>query len=414
VNTLVWIFGGILLLDALFVTWFVLVEVSGRWHERRDLRELDRLWRSVASTPAQRPSVPVRASGGSSGGSVLEDGTWAVLRGAPGLDPALAGRGRHARRGRLRVGSFGARPAEGAALVALVVLAAVVASAPTPPRSNVPIDRSVERAEAGRPTAGLSGQSGPGEAGVTTPEGAEGPGGVFVWPDPDVQGAANVPEELAAQARSSTAIRLVWDPVPDAIRYVIQRSDGPSAAWSPIASIDEARTAYTDTGLESNTTYYYRVVAVVQDGPAPPSDIVSATTPVAPPSATEVTAFTSDLSVLVTWVDVAEESGYRIERSLDGADDWTTIGTTGQDVTAYTDGALSPGATYLYRVVAVNEGGDSPPSNVVAVTVEEPETPDEDPEAPDADPPSEGSAGEELPELEPTEAIESPSPSPSP
>jgi len=44
------------------------------------------------------------------------------------------------------------------------------------------------------------------------------------------------------------------------------------------------------------------------------------------------------------------------------------IGTTGTDVTAYTDSALLPETTYLYRVVATNAGGDSPPSAVVSVT----------------------------------------------
>ena len=44
------------------------------------------------------------------------------------------------------------------------------------------------------------------------------------------------------------------------------------------------------------------------------------------------------------------------------------IGTTGMDVTAYTDSALLPETTYLYRVVATNAGGDSAPSAVVSVT----------------------------------------------
>jgi hypothetical protein len=50
------------------------------------------------------------------------------------------------------------------------------------------------------------------------------------------------------------------------------------------------------------------------------------------------------------------------------------IGTTGMDVTAYTDSALLPETTYLYRVVATNAGGDSPPSAVVSVTTLEEKT----------------------------------------
>jgi hypothetical protein len=70
----------------------------------------------------------------------------------------------------------------------------------------------------------------------------------------------------------------------------------------------------------------------------------------------------------LSWADGATETAYRIERSTEDSTGWTVIGTTGMDVTAYTDSALLPETTYQYRVVATNTGGDSPPSAVVSVT----------------------------------------------
>jgi predicted phage tail protein len=69
----------------------------------------------------------------------------------------------------------------------------------------------------------------------------------------------------------------------------------------------------------------------------------------------------------VAWSNVAGETGYRLERSLEGIT-WTVVTTTGADVTAYSNSGLLPATTYHYRVVAFNSGGDSPSSAVASAT----------------------------------------------
>jgi hypothetical protein len=86
------------------------------------------------------------------------------------------------------------------------------------------------------------------------------------------------------------------------------------------------------------------------------------------PSPTMVTATASSSSEIdVSWSDVDSETGYRMERSTDGSSGWTTVATTGQDVTTYSDTGLAAGTTHYYRVYATNAGGDSPPSDVVSL-----------------------------------------------
>jgi titin len=112
--------------------------------------------------------------------------------------------------------------------------------------------------------------------------------------------------------------------------------------------------------------------------------VVSATTSAGPLVATTLAcSSTTPDSIDLTWTDVDGETGYRIERSPDGVSDWTTIATTGQDVTAYTDAGLSPGTTYSFRVFAENEAGESPASNVAAATTA-PEAPPASGQAPTA------------------------------
>jgi hypothetical protein len=83
-----------------------------------------------------------------------------------------------------------------------------------------------------------------------------------------------------------------------------------------------------------------------------------------------VTAVATLDTIALTWTDVDDETGYRVERSLDGATAWTEIATTGQNVTTYVNATLSPGTTYYYRIVATNAGGDSAPSNIASATTE--------------------------------------------
>lgn len=89
-----------------------------------------------------------------------------------------------------------------------------------------------------------------------------------------------------------------------------------------------------------------------------------------PPRAPLLAALTTDTTaaiVLLQWQDNSEdESGFRIERSTDGAN-FVEIDTVGAGVTSYQD-AVSGGATYYYRVRAYSSNGNSDYSNVAEVT----------------------------------------------
>ncbi len=84
-----------------------------------------------------------------------------------------------------------------------------------------------------------------------------------------------------------------------------------------------------------------------------------------PPSApTGVTATAvSPTQINVTWNDVINESGYRIERSTDGTT-FSPVGATGANVVSFADTSVSGSTLYSYRVIATSASGDSSPSNV--------------------------------------------------
>lgn len=75
----------------------------------------------------------------------------------------------------------------------------------------------------------------------------------------------------------------------------------------------------------------------------------------------------SSTSVRVSWTDVADETGYRVERSPNGTTGWTNVsGSLAAGTTSYDDTGLTAQTVYFYRVIAFNAAGDSDPSATVA------------------------------------------------
>lgn len=70
----------------------------------------------------------------------------------------------------------------------------------------------------------------------------------------------------------------------------------------------------------------------------------------------------------LSWSDVAGETGYMIQRSIDGGTTWSQVATVGANVTTYQNTGLAANTTYAYRVVANNAGGDSADSNSASGT----------------------------------------------
>ena len=263
-------------------------------------------------------------------------------------------------------------------LIALIVTTSVLtAAAPSARTQAASAGSSIQGAPSQTSVVTPSPNSGPGHPASqhpTSSQDAPSPQGSTASstsPPADGKGEAGAPSAVTALPTSATAIQLEWEAVSGAASYDIERSID-TVTWSAVASTDTGeQTQYTDVGLSSGTTYYYRVVAFVVGQDISTSDVVSATTTVDTSIAPEFTSATgSATSIELAWSDVDGELGYRIERSPDGTSGWTEIGTTGMGVTSYTDSGLVPATTYYYRVVALTSGGESPPSTAAYATTD--------------------------------------------
>ena len=86
------------------------------------------------------------------------------------------------------------------------------------------------------------------------------------------------PTNLVATALSPTSIYLDWEDAPFGNDYGIERSLSPTTGFSQVDASYFGDSQHTSSGLQPNTTYYFRVRTFYQGEASPYSAVVSATT----------------------------------------------------------------------------------------------------------------------------------------
>ncbi len=170
------------------------------------------------------------------------------------------------------------------------------------------------------------------------------------------------PTALTAVALTSNSVVLTWtDASTNETGFEIYRSPN-GTAYTQLVKTDPDVTTHTDTnGLAAETTYWYRIRAVNDDGPSNYAGPVSVKTLKAVPAAP--TAFYSPSStpdsIDLAWKDNANnETAYELYRSLNGTT-YTLLVTTAADTITHIDTGLAANTTYWYKLCAVGEAGRS-------------------------------------------------------
>lgn len=180
-----------------------------------------------------------------------------------------------------------------------------------------------------------------------------------------------VPKGLAAQGNDSF-VQLSWDPVTTRtdgshydgiIGYNIYRGTEKGRSEALPLNKEPLRTnSFKDTAVVNSKTYYYRARSV--DSPALPwkesldSEEVSATpkdmTP--PDKPTGLTVVPGVGRAFLTWNENKERdlAGYRVYRSTRTGKDYERLTDTVLTRTTFSDETAKPGATYYYRITAVD------------------------------------------------------------
>jgi len=194
-------------------------------------------------------------------------------------------------------------------------------------------------------------------------------------------GRPSAPLALSATADGRTRINLAWSAPSDdggapITQYRIEVSRTGTSGWLLVTRTTSR--SYTHTGLNPGSRRFYRVAAINSEGQGPFSRVASAVTQATVPSAPSNLVATAhgQNQINLSWRTPISDggatiSGYRIEVSSDGGNNWTTrVGNTGNTITRYEHKGLGPANTRHYRVYAINSAGTGPPSNVANATTD--------------------------------------------
>jgi len=200
---------------------------------------------------------------------------------------------------------------------------------------------------------------------------------------------ATTPSPLTATVSgngNNRRVVLTWTDVVNATNFTVQRATNVSFTNGLVTVPLEKVTTYTDPIGNTKQTFYYRVfasntvgdTAVYAGSPlgfptetlnsgfsniAPYPATAPLTAPAAPaPVTATYTPQGTNPRVTLTWTNVANESGYRIQRALDssfGPGSGVVTSTVGANITTFTTGNLLHNVSYYFRVQAFNNADPS-------------------------------------------------------
>ncbi len=120
---------------------------------------------------------------------------------------------------------------------------------------------------------------------------------------------------------------------------------------------------YTDTGLTNGQIYYYKIRAVNGVGDGPQSNELSSTPATVPTEPQSLVADAKNGYVVLTWSAPANNggatiTGYKVYRGTTSGGQGATPIATLSNVLTFNNTGLTNGATYYYKVSAVNSKGE--------------------------------------------------------
>ena len=175
------------------------------------------------------------------------------------------------------------------------------------------------------------------------------------------------PGKVTGQKVSSiekTSLKIKWDKVSGVTGYKIYRSTSKNGTYKCVATVSSKNNTYTNTGLITGTTYYYKIRAYKTVGNeniyGSYSTIFSGKTKGLSQVKNLKQTVAEKTSVKLSWSKVSNASGYRVYRSTSKDGTYKLVADlSGSSKTSYTNKNLSPGKTYYYKVRAYKKVGSN-------------------------------------------------------
>jgi fibronectin type 3 domain-containing protein len=183
------------------------------------------------------------------------------------------------------------------------------------------------------------------------------------------------PTGLQAGSPTLSSLHLSWNSSSGATGYKVLSDTSSSGPFSAVDDVGNA-TGWTDMGLSSGTTYYYKVTAYNSFGQSPPTGAVQGTTGSLPAVPTGLSATNPTLSTIdLAWDAASDATGHKLFRDTSSTGPFDRVIDVG-NATSWTYDGLTSGITYYFKASSYNSFGESAKSTAVwATTGNIPSTP---------------------------------------
>ncbi|BDU51305.1 fibronectin type III domain-containing protein [Haliovirga abyssi] len=178
-----------------------------------------------------------------------------------------------------------------------------------------------------------------------------------------------IPSGVAGTALSISELKINWDSAQYATSYKLYMSSSTNGVFNEIT--DTTNLEYTVTGLNENTTYYFKAKSFNSNGESDYSNVISATTqklnyPEIPSGVAGTALSTSELKI--SWDNAQYATSYKLYMSSSTNGVFNEI--TDTTNLEYTVTGLNENTTYYFKAKAFNSNGESDYSNVISATTQ--------------------------------------------
>ena len=171
------------------------------------------------------------------------------------------------------------------------------------------------------------------------------------------------PYDLRVTSISTDSMTLDWKPGSNnEVGYKVYRSSTSNGPFTQIATLDYSHVSYTDTGINPENDYYYRVIAYNYVGNSYPSNTASLNLQ---PSALKITEASTHTMTLDWTVNAVKGIEFQVYKSKGDDTDFTQIATFSGNILTMTDQNLSPKTVYYYEIRTYAFSHESEVSNEV-------------------------------------------------
>ena len=158
--------------------------------------------------------------------------------------------------------------------------------------------------------------------------------------------------DLALKNYYSNSVRVKWDKVSGAEKYVVYRKDTKNKSFVKV--YETTKRQFKDTDIVNGRKYTYSVKVKGENGGTSGYSEYAKITALKRP--TELNLSCTSKGVKISWTKMSSATSYRIYRKTKGSSEWDLIKKiSGSSTTSYTDEKVKNGKTYSYRVMQIKD-----------------------------------------------------------